>query len=101
MEKVTITWGDGTQTEAELNGNSYAVAEAFIPADLSEVTIEKADGTLTMLDPLFFETAKLDERFWFSFMEKTEADRAREALEKQRADINFIAVMSDIDLEEG
>ena len=98
MEKVTITWGDGSTTEAELNGNSYAVAKKFEPTDLSEVKKKKKEGTVTMINPIFIETAKLDKRFWFSFVERTESDIMKEQLAKQRADIDYIAIVSDIEL---
>jgi hypothetical protein len=100
MEKVTITWGDGTKTEAKLNGNSYAVAKEFEPTDLSTVTIEKKDETIVMENPIFIETAKLDHHFWFSFVERTDEEKIAIQVAKQRADIDYIAIVSDIDLEE-
>ena len=98
--EVTITFTDGTKVQAELNGNCYITDEApAIPEDLSEVTVTGAEEKVYKNAKLI-ECASVDGRFWFSFLEETKEEKMAIEVAKQRADIDFIAMVSDIDLEE-
>ncbi len=98
--EVTITFADGSSISAELNGSCYITKKKpTFPEDLSEVTVTGAEEK-TFTNAEVVEAASVDGRYWFSFSEETKDEKVDKALEKQRADIDFIALMSDIDLEE-
>lgn len=99
MEKVTITFKDGTVLEAEKNASTYIVdSKPEFPADLSDVSVTGEGG-----DAAVFAHAKViecypsDKRYWFTFLEETETERSAK---KMQSDIEYIAMMSDIELEE-
>lgn len=98
--EVTITFLDGSSVSAELNGNCYITGEKpAIPDDLSEVTVTGVEEK-TYHNARLLECASADGRFWFTFIEETKEEKMAVSLAKQRADIDFIAMVSDIDLEE-
>lgn len=98
--EVTITFTDGTEVSAELNGSCYITdKKPDIPDDLSEVTITGAEEK-TYQNARLLECASIDGRFWFTFIEETKEEKMAVEVAKQRADIDFIAMVSDIDLEE-
>lgn len=75
MEKVTITFLNGTEIEAEVNGDCYIVDEAFeTPEDLSVVTIVKGDETEELENMKFVVCASVDGRYWFSFAPMSEME---------------------------
>ena len=98
MEEVKITFSDGTEIEAEKNGGSYIVPDKpEFPSDLDEVTIEENGATVTLHNARIIECASVDGRYWFSIQEIPE-----DTIEKatMKAQIDYIAMMADIDLEE-
>ena len=98
--EVTITFTDGSTVEAELNGNCYITDQKpEIPDDLSEVTVTGAEEKVYK-NARLLESASVDGRYWFSFLEETKEEKMAVEVAKQRADIDFIAMVSDIDLEE-
>ena len=97
METVKITFGDGTEITAEVNGSCYIVDDKFNDPDLSEVTI----GDTVIENATLMEAASVDGRYWFTITRLTEEELMRKSVVKQRADIDYIAMVSDIDLEEG
>lgn len=98
--EVTITFTDGSEVSAELNGNCYITDERpEIPDDLSEVTVTGAEEK-TYHNARLLVCASVDGRFWFSFLEETREEKMAIEIAKQRADIDYIAIVSDIDLEE-
>ena len=98
MEEVKIIFSEGPEIEAEKNGNSYIVDEKpEFPTDLETVTIEE-NGTETELhNAQIIECASVDGRYWFTIQEIPE-----DTIEKatMKAQIDYIAMMTDIDLEE-
>lgn len=98
--EVTITFTDGSEISAELNGSCYITKKKpTFPEDLSEVTITGAEEK-TYTDARVIEAASVDGRYWFSFAEETKDEKIERSIAKQRADIDYIAIVSEIDLEE-
>ena len=80
MEIAIITFKDGSEIEAYLNGNSLIMDERpFIPEDLSVVRIAGDQGTdITIKDAELVECASIDGRFWFYFAQKNEEQKLKE-----------------------
>lgn len=95
MEKTKITFADGSVIEADKNGDCYIVDKEFSVGDLSKVTIEN-DGISQELENVkIVAAASIDGRFWFSF-HKTTTD----PIAKLQSNVEYIAMMSNISLEE-
>ena len=99
MERVTVKFKDGTQIAAEKNASTYIVdVRPAFPKDLSEVKIVGADGMeATLKNATVVDCASVDGRYWFCFSEEPEAVRKEKQLQ---AWIEYIAMMTDIELEE-
>lgn len=98
MEKVRITFKNGMKMEAEANGSSLITdSRPEFPSDLSTVTVTGADGECIYRDAEIIECASVDNRYWFSFREVPETERATRQMQ---ANIEYIAMMTDVDLEE-
>ena len=97
MEKAKIVFKNGTEIEAEVNGSSFIMdTKPEIPADLSEVTITEKDNTRILKHAEVQECAAIDSRYWFALYETPE-NVLKER--KMQSDIQYIAMMADIDLE--
>ena len=98
MEKVIIAFKDGTQIEADLNGNCYVTdSQPSFPADLSEVTVTSQDQTQIFHHAVITECASVDGRYWWVFTEMSEAERSMRQIQ---ANLEYIAMMTDVDLDE-
>lgn len=98
MEKVRITFKNGLKIEAEVNGSSLITdSRPEFPSDLSAVTVAGADGERIYRDAEIIECASVDSRYWFSFREVPETERTTRQMQ---ANIEYIAMMTDVDLEE-
>lgn len=99
MDTVTIGFNNGTMISAEMNGSCYILDEKpDFPSDLSFVTVTSLDGTFRALqNPEIIECASIDGRYWFSFYEMPESERN---VKQMQANIEYIAMMADVDLEE-
>lgn len=96
--EALIIFADGTELAVEKNGDCYITAnKPAFPADLSTVTVESEDGNREYHDAILVECASIDGRYWFAFMELSDADRATRQMQ---ANIEYIAMMTDVDLEE-
>ncbi len=107
MEENTwkITLADGTAIEdLKLNGNNFIsskkLTEASFAGGLTEVTYECSDGSAeTHHDMELVQiTHPATKEWWFVLRELSEAELS--AI-KTQSQIEYIAMMSDIDLEEG
>jgi len=95
---VTITFLDGTEITAEQNNTSFIVDEQpEFPTDLTEVTIEGAEGTKVLHYVDLVECASVDGRYWFTFLEVPKSVRIAR---KMQADLEYIAMMTDVELED-
>ena len=98
MEKATIKFASGGVIETEKNGSCFIIDGPFtdgIADDLSKVTVTDADGERTLHNVELIECYSVDGRYWFSFRELSE----RELMDiRTRADIEYIAMMADVEL---
>ena len=70
MEAI-IKFKNGTQITAEVNGDCYVTDEKpEIPSDLTDLEIETEEGTKTYEEAMFVESASVDGKYWFTFIEK-------------------------------
>ena len=106
MEEKTfkITLADGTELEGlTLNGNNYIsskrVTEEDLNADnLASITIEDSDGNVQELtDMALVQIEKHGTAYWF-VIRQLSTQEIRDS--KLQANIEYIAMMADIDLEE-
>lgn len=75
MEKVKITFLDGTIVNADVNGNSYIVDEKpSFPVDTSVVTIENGEDVEVLESVKIQECASIDGRYWFAFVAMSETE---------------------------
>ena len=82
--EATIRFSDGTEITAEKNGDCFITAEKpDFPEDLSEITVETEEGTRTYENTQATECASADGRYWFSF---TEEDQTQKAIRELRED---------------
>lgn len=95
MEKTKITFADGSVIEADKNGDCYIVDKEFSVDDLSKVTIENDGISQELKNVKIVAAASIDGRFWFSF-HKTTTD----PIAKLQSNVEYIAMMSNISLEE-
>lgn len=96
MEKAKITFKNGLEIEAEVNGNCYIVdSKPDFPVDLSEVTVTAGEGEKVLNEVEVNEAASVDGRYWFALRELTEQELK---YIKTQADIQYLAMMTDVDL---
>lgn len=96
MEKATIKFKNGETLEAEVNGGCFITdAEPAFPVDLSEVEVEKDDEITVLKNVEVVKAAPVDSRYWFALREMSESEIKTI---QTRADIDYIAMMSDIEL---
>lgn len=94
MEEVRIIFNDGTEIEAEVNGDSYIVdTEPDFPEDMTTVEVVKGEETTEFHNARVQECASVDGRFWFVILEATQS----EILESQ---VFYTAMMTDTLLED-
>ena len=98
-----ITLADGTEIDnLTLNGNNFIsdedLSESTFARKLHEVTITDPDGNEEVIENAeLISLRKEDSKTWFIIRE-TPASVLKER--KTQADIQYIAMMADIDLEE-
>lgn len=100
-EKIyTITLADGTQiNNLRVNGNNF-ISDTIIEADMflgkcSRVVINDGNSENTYENLELVQIAKHNEEYWFvlEMLTKEELQRL-----KDRADIDYIAMMTDVDI---
>ena len=93
---VKIIFNDKSEINAERNGSNFITdAKPTIPDDLTNVEIVEDGATTVIQNAQFVECYPLDERYYFTLIEISEAELQHI---KDRADIEYIAMMSDIEL---
>lgn len=105
MENGTfkITLADGTVLEGlTLNGNNFIskarLTEADFEGNLSLVRIQDPDGNVEELENMeLVQVKRYGTEYWFVLRQLSDQE-LREL--KTQADIEYIAMMADIDLEE-
>ena len=97
MEKAKIIFNDGTEIAVDRNSDCYIVSEEpKFPDDLSVVTVEGDDYLKVFRHAEKVECASVDGNYWFTFIEVSEDIRAMRQME---ANIEYIAMMADIELD--
>lgn len=106
MEKVwKITLADGTTIEnLALNGNNFVsakkITEDMFEGKLSEVTIEgQLDGqefNQTYTNMELVQIAKYGNKYYFILREKSQKEIEQEQI---KSNIDYLAMMTDVDLE--
>lgn len=98
MKKSIIRFANGETIEAEQNGSSLITDyQPIFPTDLSVVTVEESDGMInTYKNAEIIECASIDGRYWFTFREVPESERKAKQMQ---ANIEYVAMMTDVDLE--
>lgn len=97
MEAI-IKFKTGEEIIAEVNGDCFitAVKPAF-PKNLGEVTVTKENEEKVFCHAELVECASVDDRYWFSFVETPEEIRRTRQMQ---ANIEYLAMMTDVELEE-
>ena len=96
--EAKIIFKNGTELTAEVNGNSYILMdEPEFPEDLSVVTVQE-NGSNTVFNNVKVQPcASVDGRYWFTFVEEGELERAlRELHEENEILTECILEMSEI-----
>ena len=98
METATIRWNDGTELETRVNGTCYITDEKpDFPDDLTDVEVITEDGQAHFANPKIIECAAgFEPGYWFTLVEKGETEQ----VEQNTANIDYIAMMTDVDLPE-
>lgn len=88
MEKVIITFADGTEIEADHSGTCYiADDKPVFPYDLSVVTVS-GDEERIINNAQLVECFSVDGRYWFAFIERSEMDVWRAEIEDALCDLS-------------
>lgn len=97
MEKAKIKFPTGEEIEVEQNGSSFiADSKPDFPKKITSVTISNKDGDVVISNAELIECAGIDDRYWFSFIEVPQEERTAK---KMQANIEYIAMMTDVELE--
>ena len=100
MYKITLN--DGTVIDnLTVNGTNFVSKDKidesiFTKDNLKKVTINDTDYE----NLVFIQQMMLSDGYYIAFRQKTAEENQKYLIDKQRADIDYIALMSDIDLEE-
>lgn len=95
-----IEFADGSTLEVEVNATTFITDEKpDIPEYAENVTVPDMDGegTRSIAHAKFQECYGDDSRFWFTYVEIPEDEIWKN---KIQSDIDYIAMMADVELEE-
>lgn len=84
----------------KVNGTCYITDEKpSFPFDLTETEVVTDSGTTLFVNPKIIECASgFEPGYWFTLVEKSSVEVQEEELAQQRADIDYISAMAEIDL---
>lgn len=86
MEKITITFKNGAEIEADKNGDCYIVdTKPVFPSDLSEVNV----GDAKLKNVQIIECASVDGRYWFALREMSETEMWRASIEDALCELSM------------
>lgn len=97
---ITVILADGTKiTDLKMNGNNFVspmkIDEKIFDGNLSTVTIVEGEEKTTYNNMSLIHCTKYDSEYWFALRELTETELV--AI-KNRSDIDYIALMCDVEL---
>lgn len=100
---MKITLQDGTVLDdLKLNGNNYIsqvpISDDVFKGNLGTVTVTDEDTETVYTDMKLIQNIEFQGEYWFILAEKTEQDRLNEFIAQQRADIDYLAIMSEVEL---
>lgn len=95
---------DGIEIEnLELNGNNFIPQEEInkdiFKNNLGNVSIIDGNGNVEEYEDMKVVFAKIGKTETFVLLEKTQADKDREALLQLTADLDYLAIMTEVDLD--
>lgn len=98
--KITVILADGTKiTDLKMNGNNFVspmkIDEKIFDGNLNTVTIVEGEEETTYHNMSLIHCTKYDSEYWFALRELTETELV--AI-KNRSDIDYIALMCDVEL---
>lgn len=98
MKTAKITFKNGMEIMAEENGSCLVTdSRPEFPACLSPVIVSGAGGDHKYENAEVIECASTDGRYWFAFREMPEPERVARQMQ---ANIEYIAMMTEVDLGE-
>jgi hypothetical protein len=75
MEKVKITFIDGTFIDADVNGDCFIVDEKpTFPEDISIIFVDDGENVEVLDHVVIQESASVDGRYWFTFVKMSEIE---------------------------
>lgn len=100
MNKITVILSDGTEiTDLKMNGNNFVslikIDEKIFDGNLSTVTIVDGEEETKYNNMSLIHCTKYDSEYWFALRELTDTELVTI---KNRADIDYIALMCDVEL---
>ena len=100
MYKITLN--DGTVIDnLTVNGTNFVSKDKVDESIFTKDNLKKVTINDTVYENLvFIQQMKLADGYYIAFRQKTAEENQKYLIDKQRADIDYIALMSDIDLEE-
>lgn len=100
MNKITVILSDGTEiTDLKMNGNNFVspikIDEKIFDGNLSTVTVVDGEEETTYNNMSLIHCTKYDSEYWFVLRELTDTELVTI---KNRSDIDYIALMCDVEL---
>lgn len=99
-KKYTVILEDGKRlTNLRMNGNNYISSEKITKSvfenNCSSITVDDGESSIEFSNMELIHVTEMPDGYWFAFRELSKEEIS---LGELRADIAFIAMMSEIDL---
>lgn len=100
---IKITLNDNTELlDLKLNGNNYIstnlIDSSVFENNLSVVKISEGDNETVYYDMKLVQNIVNEGKSWFILAEKNEEDKLKEKLEQSRADVDYLSIMTGVEL---
>lgn len=99
MHKITLN--DGTVIDnLTVNGTNFVSKDKVDESIFTKDNLKKVTINDTVYENLvFIQQMKLADGYYIAFRQKTAEENQKYLIDKQRADIDYIALMSGVDLD--
>ena len=99
MYKITLN--DGTVIDnLTVNGTNFVSKDKIDESIFTKDNLKKVTINDTVYENLvFIQQMKLADGYYIAFRQKTAEENQKYLIDKQRADIDYIALMSGVDLD--
>ena len=99
-KRYTITLADGTElTDLRLNGNNYIsdepVSEDIFDENCTPLTVSDGETEEVHENAKLIQVAQYGSEYWIAFRDLTQAELDNA---KMRSDIEYLAMMTDVEL---